>query len=102
MKWGEACFYARSLQTRRRHFRRGVRQYHVALPEFSVYIMYEPGTHWFQRICRQPSGLILIIRGCSRFDSQWVPLRLQPTSPQLLVYGLNIIAKPDVTIAVSF
>jgi glycerol uptake facilitator-like aquaporin len=101
MNWGEACFYAIA-QITGGIFGAACANIMFALPAFSVSQHVRTGTsQWFSEFVAT-FGLILIIRGCSRFDSQWVPIAVAAYIAAAYWFTASTsFANPAVTIARS-
>src|SRR5258708_19674072 len=74
-----------------------------ALPAFSISHHVRTGTpQWFSEFVAT-FGLILIIRGCARFESQWVPVGVASYIAAAYWFTASTsFAIPAVTIARSF
>jgi glycerol uptake facilitator-like aquaporin len=101
MKWGEAFFYAIA-QVAGGIFGAACANIMFALPVFSVSHHVRTGTsQWFSEFVAT-FGLILIIRGCSRFESQWVPVAVASYIAAAYWFTASTsFANPAVTIARS-
>jgi glycerol uptake facilitator-like aquaporin len=101
MSWGEACFYAIA-QIAGGILGAACANIMFALPAFSISQHVRTGTpQWFSEFVAT-FGLILIIRGCSRFESQWVPVAVASYIAAAYWFTASTsFANPAVTIARS-
>jgi glycerol uptake facilitator-like aquaporin len=101
LKWEEASFYAIA-QITGGIFGAACANIMFALPAFSVSHHVRTGTtQWFSEFVAT-FGLILIIRGCSRFESQWVPFAVASYIAAAYWFTASTsFANPAVTIARS-
>jgi len=101
MSWGEASFYAIA-QITGGVLGAACANIMFALPVFSVSHHVRTGTsQWFSEFVAT-FGLILIIRGCSRFEPQWVPVAVAGYIAAAYWFTASTsFANPAVTIARS-
>ena len=102
MSWGEACFYSIA-QIAGGILGAACADLMFALPAFSISQHVRTGApQWFSEFVAT-FGLILIIRGCSRFESQWVPVAVASYIAAAYWFTASTsFANPAVTIARSF
>jgi glycerol uptake facilitator-like aquaporin len=101
MKWREACFYAIG-QITGGILGAACANIMFELPELSISHHARTGApQWFSEFVAT-FGLILIIRGCSRFESQWVPVAVASYIAAAYWFTASTsFANPAVTIARS-
>jgi glycerol uptake facilitator-like aquaporin len=101
MNWGEACFYT-IVQITGGIFGAACANIMFALPVFSISHHVRTGKpQWFSEFIAT-FGLILIIRGCARFESQWVPVAVASYIAAAYWFTASTsFANPAVTIARS-
>ena len=99
MKWREASFYAIA-QVAGGIFGAACADIMFALPAFSASQHVRTGMpQWFSEFVAT-FGLILIIRGCSRFESQWVPVAVASYIAAAYWFTASTsFANPAVTVA---
>jgi glycerol uptake facilitator-like aquaporin len=101
MNWGEACFYSIA-QITGGILGAASADLMFALPAFSISRHVRTGaSQWFSEFVAT-FGLILVIRGCARFESQWVPVAVASYIAAAYWFTASTsFANPAVTIARS-